>query len=100
MFHFVHHVHYVVQNRDEMVEYLDKTFGMKPTDLHLSVLHQLTHSGEGGPHENPPCRMLKSTRFFARPDYGRGVNGPRPACQASGRRAASGDDDAQAGQGP
>lgn len=30
---YVHHVHYVVRNRDEMVEYLDKTFGLKPTDL-------------------------------------------------------------------
>ena len=33
MFQFVHHVHYVVHNRDEMVEYLDQTFGLKPTDL-------------------------------------------------------------------
>ena len=33
MFQFVHHVHYVIKNRDEMVAYLDKTFGMKPTEL-------------------------------------------------------------------
>jgi methylmalonyl-CoA/ethylmalonyl-CoA epimerase len=33
MLNFVHHVHYVVWNRDEMVAYLEKSFGMKPTDL-------------------------------------------------------------------
>ena len=30
---YVHHVHYVVQNRDAMVEYLDKNFGLKPDHL-------------------------------------------------------------------
>ena len=30
MFQYVHHVHYVVKNRDAMVEYLEKNFGMKP----------------------------------------------------------------------
>ena len=30
---YVHHVHYVVQNRDAMVEYLEKNFGMKPERL-------------------------------------------------------------------
>jgi len=33
MLKYVHHVHYVVENRDEMVEYLEKNFGIKPTDL-------------------------------------------------------------------
>jgi methylmalonyl-CoA/ethylmalonyl-CoA epimerase len=33
MFQYVHHVHYVVNNLDEMVAYLDKTFGMKPAEL-------------------------------------------------------------------
>ena len=33
LFKFVHHVHYLVHNRDEMVDYLDKTFGLKPADL-------------------------------------------------------------------
>ena len=30
---YVHHVHYVVHNRDAMVEYLEKNFGMKPERL-------------------------------------------------------------------
>ena len=30
MFLHVHHVHYVVRNRDEMVAYIEKNFGMKP----------------------------------------------------------------------
>jgi methylmalonyl-CoA/ethylmalonyl-CoA epimerase len=33
MFKFVHHVHYVVSDRDAMVAYLDKNFGMKPERL-------------------------------------------------------------------
>src|SRR5262245_13728603 len=33
MFKYVHHVHYVVHDRDPMVEYLEKNFGMKPTQL-------------------------------------------------------------------
>ena len=33
MFLFVHHIQYVVKNLDEMVEYLEKNFGLKPTDL-------------------------------------------------------------------
>ena len=33
MLQYVHHVHYVVHNRDAMVEYLEKTFGMKPDKL-------------------------------------------------------------------
>jgi 4-hydroxyphenylpyruvate dioxygenase-like putative hemolysin len=33
MLQYVHHVHYVVHDRDAMVEYLDKTFGMKPDHL-------------------------------------------------------------------
>ena len=31
MFKYVHHVHYVVRNRDAMVEYFVKNFGMKPS---------------------------------------------------------------------
>ena len=30
MFKYVHHVNYVVQNRDAMLDYLEKNFGMKP----------------------------------------------------------------------
>jgi hypothetical protein len=30
MFAYVHHVHYLVRDRDAMVEYLEKNFGMKP----------------------------------------------------------------------
>src|SRR5258705_13971084 len=30
---YVHHVHYVVHNRDEMVKYIEKNFGMKPDEL-------------------------------------------------------------------
>ena len=33
MLRLVHHVHYVVHDRDAMVEYLEKNFGMKPTEL-------------------------------------------------------------------
>jgi methylmalonyl-CoA/ethylmalonyl-CoA epimerase len=33
MLQYVHHVHYVVQNRDAMVDYLEKNFGMKPDHL-------------------------------------------------------------------
>ncbi len=33
MFNFVHHVHYVVHNRDAMVDYIEKNFGMKPSTL-------------------------------------------------------------------
>ena len=33
MLKYVHHVHYVVHNRDAMVDYLEKTFGMKPDHL-------------------------------------------------------------------
>ena len=31
MFKYVHHVHYVVRDRDAMVEYFVKNFGMKPS---------------------------------------------------------------------
>ena len=33
MLKFVHHVHYVVRNRDDMVAYLEKNFGMQPEGL-------------------------------------------------------------------
>ena len=33
MLQYVHHVHYVVQNLDEMVQYLEKNFGIKPAEL-------------------------------------------------------------------
>ncbi len=33
MFKYVHHVHYVVRNRDEMVAYMEKSFGLKPERL-------------------------------------------------------------------
>jgi catechol 2,3-dioxygenase-like lactoylglutathione lyase family enzyme len=33
MFTSVHHVHYVVRNRDAMVAYIDKNFGLKPVTL-------------------------------------------------------------------
>ncbi len=33
MFTHVHHVHYVVHSRDEMVDYIEKMFGLKPADL-------------------------------------------------------------------
>ena len=33
MLQYVHHVHYVVHNRDAMVDYLEKTFGMQPDHL-------------------------------------------------------------------
>jgi 4-hydroxyphenylpyruvate dioxygenase-like putative hemolysin len=33
MLQYVHHVHYVVHNRDAMVEYLEQTFGMQPNKL-------------------------------------------------------------------
>ena len=42
MFLYVHHVHYVVRNRDEMVAYIEKNFGMKPSYL----TDELDHSKE------------------------------------------------------
>jgi methylmalonyl-CoA/ethylmalonyl-CoA epimerase len=33
MFKHVHHVHYVVENRAAMIDYLDKNFGMKPAHV-------------------------------------------------------------------
>ena len=33
VFKYVHHVHYVVENRDAMVDYFEKNFGMKPVYL-------------------------------------------------------------------
>lgn len=36
MFKYLHHVHYAVENLDAMVEYLDKTFDMKPDRVELS----------------------------------------------------------------
>jgi methylmalonyl-CoA/ethylmalonyl-CoA epimerase len=35
MFKFVHHVHYVVQDRDAVVTYIEKNFGMKPEKLEV-----------------------------------------------------------------
>jgi methylmalonyl-CoA/ethylmalonyl-CoA epimerase len=35
MFNFVHHVHYVVRDRDAMVDYIEKNFGMKPNKLEV-----------------------------------------------------------------
>ncbi len=35
MLNFVHHVHYVVRDRDAMVAYMEKNFGMKPTKLEV-----------------------------------------------------------------
>jgi len=33
MFTSVHHVHYVVRNRDAMVSYIERNFGLKPVNL-------------------------------------------------------------------
>ena len=33
MLKHVHHVHYIVKNRDEMIEYLERNFGMKPSHV-------------------------------------------------------------------
>jgi methylmalonyl-CoA/ethylmalonyl-CoA epimerase len=33
MLNFVHHVHYVVRDRDAMIDYIEKNFGMKPDSL-------------------------------------------------------------------
>jgi len=35
MFKFVHHVHYVVSDRDAMVDYIEKSFGLKPEKLEV-----------------------------------------------------------------
>ncbi len=39
MLQYVHHVHYVVHNRDAMVDYLEKTFGMTPDHL-ARIIHE------------------------------------------------------------
>ena len=36
MFKYIHHVHYAVENLDAMVEYFEKTFGMKPDKIEIS----------------------------------------------------------------
>ena len=33
MFKFIHHIHFVVRNRDEMVAYLERNFGLQPESL-------------------------------------------------------------------
>ena len=33
MFKYVHHIHFVVRNRDEMVAYLERNFGLKPESV-------------------------------------------------------------------
>ena len=35
MFNFVHHVRFLVNDRDAMVEYIQNTFGMKPDRLQV-----------------------------------------------------------------
>ena len=35
MFNFVHHVRIHVHDRDAMVDYIEKTFGMKPDRLQV-----------------------------------------------------------------
>lgn len=37
MFEGIHHVHYVIRDRDEMVKFLDKNFGMKPDVVQDSI---------------------------------------------------------------
>lgn len=37
MFKFVHHVHYIVENRAAMMEYLEKNFGMKPSHVEEKI---------------------------------------------------------------
>lgn len=36
MFKYLHHVNYVVEDLDAMIEYLDKNFGMKPERVEIS----------------------------------------------------------------
>lgn len=36
MFKYLHHVHYAVENLEAMVEYLEKTFDMRPDRVELS----------------------------------------------------------------
>lgn len=36
MFKYLHHVNYVVENLDDMVEYLEKNFDMKPDRIEIS----------------------------------------------------------------
>lgn len=36
MFKYLHHVNYVVENLDSMMEYLEKNFGMKPERVEIS----------------------------------------------------------------
>ena len=40
MFQYVHHVHYLVRSRDAMIDYLEKTFGMKP---HHILVNPVSH---------------------------------------------------------
>ena len=36
MFKYLHHVNYVVENLDDMIEYLEKNFDMKPARVEIS----------------------------------------------------------------
>ncbi len=33
MFKYVHHIEYVIRNRDELVAYVERKFGMKPSEI-------------------------------------------------------------------
>ncbi len=74
MFEFVHHVHYIVRDRDEMVAYMDRNFGMKP--------HKLEHAENLGT-KNALYRVGQTLIEFTeptKPDSGIGEflqkNGP------------------------
>ena len=44
MFKHVHHVHYVVHNRDEMVAYMERNFGLKPESLNQDNEHGMKNA--------------------------------------------------------
>lgn len=50
MFKGVHHVHFVVKNRDEMVAYIEKNFGLNPEKMEVheerGMKDALYHAGE------------------------------------------------------
>ena len=47
MLKFVHHIEYVVHDRDAMVEYFEKTFGMKPDQMEVNARGREAHFNVG-----------------------------------------------------
>ena len=97
MFKYVHHVEYLVHNRDAMMEYLEKNFGMKPDYTEVNRKGREAHYNVG----KTQIQILEPTEgetpggAWARGDS-RGVGGRRftqnsASAQREGRHDARGE---------